>query len=119
LGSSTGILAFGITKNRRTSSVLSKPSFDHQSTSTAIFKSLIALKTRNGIMFSPHPRAKNCTIEAARIVLEAAVKAGAPEGIIGWIDQPMCGTIQTPFMQLCDLTWLLEGMAWSRPPIPQ
>ena len=55
-------------------------------TSTAIFKSLIALKTRNGIVFSPHPRAKNCTIEAARIVLEAAVKAGAPKDIIGWID---------------------------------
>ena len=57
-------------------------------TSTAIFKTLIALKTRNGIIISPHPRAKNCTIEAAKIVLEAAVKAGAPEGIIGWIDVP-------------------------------
>lgn len=57
-------------------------------TSTAIFKTLISLKTRNAIIISPHPRAKNCTIEAARIVLEAAVKAGAPEGIIGWIDVP-------------------------------
>lgn len=57
-------------------------------TSTAIFKTLIALKTRNGIIISPHPRAKDSTIEAARIVLEAAVKAGAPEGIIGWIDVP-------------------------------
>ena len=57
-------------------------------TSTAIFKTLIALKTRNAIIISPHPRAKNCTIEAAKIVLEAAVKAGAPEGIIGWIDVP-------------------------------
>ncbi len=57
-------------------------------TSTAIFKALIALKTRNAIIFSPHPRAKGCTIEAARIVLNAAVKAGAPEGIIGWIDTP-------------------------------
>ena len=57
-------------------------------TSTAIFKTLIALKTRNGIIISPHPRAKKSTIEAARIVLEAAVKAGAPEGIIGWIDVP-------------------------------
>ena len=55
---------------------------------TAIFKSLIALKTRNGIIFSPHPRAKECTIEAAKIVLEAAVKAGAPKDIIGWIDVP-------------------------------
>ena len=57
-------------------------------TSTAIFKTLICLKTRNGIIISPHPRAKNCTKEAARIVLEAAVKAGAPKGIIGWIDVP-------------------------------
>ncbi len=57
-------------------------------TSTAIFKALIALKTRNGIVFSPHPRAKNCTIAAARIVLEAAVAAGAPENIIAWIDIP-------------------------------
>lgn len=57
-------------------------------TSTAIFKSLISLKTRNAIIFSPHPRAKNATIEAAKIVLEAAVKAGAPENIIGWIDVP-------------------------------
>ena len=57
-------------------------------TSTAIFKTLIALKTRNAIIISPHPRAKHSTIEAARIVLEAAVKAGAPEGIIGWIDEP-------------------------------
>ena len=57
-------------------------------TSTAIFKTLMALKTRNGIIISPHPRAKNSTIEAAKIVLEAAVKAGAPEGIIAWIDVP-------------------------------
>ena len=57
-------------------------------TSTAIFKTLISLKTRNGIIISPHPRAKGCTIEAAKVVLEAAVKAGAPEGIIGWIDVP-------------------------------
>lgn len=57
-------------------------------TSTAIFKSLISLKTRNAIIFSPHPRAKNATIAAAKIVLEAAIKAGAPEDIIGWIDVP-------------------------------
>ena len=57
-------------------------------TSTAIFKTLISLKTRNGIIISPHPRAKQSTIAAAKIVLEAAVKAGAPEGIIGWIDVP-------------------------------
>ncbi|MEG1819437.1 MAG: aldehyde dehydrogenase family protein, partial [Oscillospiraceae bacterium] len=57
-------------------------------TSTAIFKSLLAIKTRNGIIFSPHPRAKNCTIAAAKIISDAAVKAGAPKGIIGWIDTP-------------------------------
>lgn len=57
-------------------------------TSTAIFKCLLALKTRNAIVISPHPRAKNSTIEAARIVLDAAVSAGAPEGIIDWIDVP-------------------------------
>ncbi len=57
-------------------------------TSTAIFKALICLKTRNAVIFSPHPRAKGCTIAAAKTVLEAAVAAGAPEGIIAWIDQP-------------------------------
>lgn len=57
-------------------------------TSTAIFKALIALKTRNGIVFSPHPRARRSTCEAARIVLQAAVAAGAPKDIIGWISEP-------------------------------
>ena len=57
-------------------------------TSTAIFKTLICLKTRNAIIISPHPRAKNSTIAAAKLVLEAAVAAGAPEGIIDWIDVP-------------------------------
>ena len=57
-------------------------------TSTCIFKALISLKTRNGIIFSPHPRAKKATVEPARVVLEAAVKAGAPEHIIGWISEP-------------------------------
>ncbi|MBQ2605030.1 MAG: bifunctional acetaldehyde-CoA/alcohol dehydrogenase [Clostridia bacterium] len=57
-------------------------------TSTAIFKALICLKTRNAIIISPHPRAKSSTIEAAKVVYEAAVKAGAPENIIGWIDVP-------------------------------
>jgi acetaldehyde dehydrogenase/alcohol dehydrogenase len=57
-------------------------------TSTVIFKSLIALKTRNGIIFSPHPRAKGCTVKAAGIILDAAVKAGAPRDIIGWIEEP-------------------------------
>ena len=57
-------------------------------TSTAIFKTLISLKTRNGIIISPHPRAKKCTIAAAKVVLDAAVAAGAPKGIIAWIDVP-------------------------------
>ena len=57
-------------------------------TSTAIFKTMICLKTRNGIIISPHPRAKKSTIEAAKIVLDAAVEAGAPKNIIGWIDVP-------------------------------
>ena len=57
-------------------------------TSTAIFKTLLALKTRNGIIISPHPRAKKSTAAAAKIVLDAAVEAGAPEGIISWIDAP-------------------------------
>jgi len=70
-------------------------------TSTAIFKCLIALKTRNGIVLSPHPRAKKCTIEAAKIVLEAAVEAGAPAGIISWIDVPSLELTNT-VMQECD-----------------
>lgn len=57
-------------------------------TSTTIFKSLISLKTRNGIIFSPHPRAKDSTISAAKTILDAAIKAGAPKNIIGWIDEP-------------------------------
>ncbi|MDR3079260.1 MAG: bifunctional acetaldehyde-CoA/alcohol dehydrogenase [Rickettsiales bacterium] len=57
-------------------------------TSTAIFKGLIALKTRNGIVVSPHPRAKRCTVETLRLMLELAVEAGAPKDIIGWIDEP-------------------------------
>lgn len=79
---------FGITKIYEPVGVLAGIVPTTNPTSTAIFKSLIALKSRNGIVFSPHPRAKNCTIEAAKIVLNAAVKAGAPENIIGWIDEP-------------------------------
>lgn len=64
-------------------------------TSTAIFKALLALKTRNAIIFSPHPRAKECTALAAKIVRDAAVKAGAPENLIGWIDEPSVEMSQT------------------------
>ena len=79
---------YGVTKVAEPIGVIAAIVPTTNPTSTAIFKTLIALKTRNAIIISPHPRAKNATIEAARIVLEAAVKAGAPEGIIGWIDQP-------------------------------
>lgn len=80
--------AFGVKKIAEPIGVLAAVIPTTNPTSTAIFKTLIALKTRNGIMISPHPRAKKCTIEASRIVLEAAVKAGAPQGIIDWIDVP-------------------------------
>ncbi|MDX2231233.1 MAG: bifunctional acetaldehyde-CoA/alcohol dehydrogenase [Leptolyngbyaceae cyanobacterium bins.349] len=75
-------------------------------TATAIFKALIALKTRNAIIFSPHPRAKNCTIAAAKIVLDAAVAAGAPPDIIGWIDEPTVPLSQM-LMQHADISLIL------------
>ena len=77
-------------------------------TSTAIFKSLLALKTRNGIIFAPHPRAKKCTAEAARIVYEAAVKAGAPRDIIGWIDVPSL-ELSNEVMQSADIILATGG----------
>lgn len=80
--------AFGIKKIAEPVGVIAAVIPTTNPTSTAIFKTLLALKTRNGIVISPHPRAKKCTIEASRIVLEAAVEAGAPEGIITWIDVP-------------------------------
>ena len=79
---------FGITKIAEPIGVIAAVIPTTNPTSTAIFKCLISLKTRNGIIISPHPRAKDCTAAAARIVLEAAVAAGAPEGIIDWIDCP-------------------------------
>lgn len=80
--------AFGIKKVAEPIGVIAAVIPTTNPTSTAIFKTLIALKTRNGIIISPHPRAKACTIAAAKVVLEAAVAAGAPEHIIGWIDTP-------------------------------
>ncbi len=77
-------------------------------TSTAIFKTLICLKTRNGIIISPHPRAKNSTIAAAKVVLEAAVAAGAPEGIIAWIDKPSL-ELTAQVMSSADLTLATGG----------
>jgi len=80
--------AYGIKKVAEPIGVIAAVIPTTNPTSTAIFKCLLALKTRNGIIISPHPRAKGCTIAAAKIVLEAAVAAGAPEDIIGWIDVP-------------------------------
>ncbi len=80
--------AFGLVKVAEPVGVIAGIVPTTNPTSTAIFKALIALKTRNGIIFSPHPRAKNCTNRAAQVVLDAAVKAGAPQDIIGWIDEP-------------------------------
>ena len=80
--------AYGIKKVAEPIGVIAAVIPTTNPTSTAIFKCLIALKTRNAIIISPHPRAKACTIAAAKLVLEAAVKAGAPEGIIDWIDVP-------------------------------
>lgn len=80
--------AFGIKKVAEPIGVVAAVIPTTNPTSTAIFKTMICLKTRNGIIISPHPRAKNSTIAAAKVVLDAAVKAGAPENIIGWIDVP-------------------------------
>ncbi len=80
--------AFGIKKVAEPIGVIAAVIPTTNPTSTAIFKCLLSLKTRNGIIISPHPRAKNSTIAAAKLVLEAAVKAGAPEGLFGWIDVP-------------------------------
>ncbi|ANU53311.1 bifunctional acetaldehyde-CoA/alcohol dehydrogenase [Acutalibacter muris] len=80
--------AFGIRRIAEPIGVIAAVIPTTNPTSTAIFKTLLALKTRNGIIISPHPRAKKCTIAAAKVVLEAAIKAGAPEGLFGWIDAP-------------------------------
>ncbi len=80
--------AYGVTKVAEPIGVVAAVIPTTNPTSTAIFKTLISLKTRNGIIISPHPRAKKSTIKAAKIVLEAAVAAGAPEDIIAWIDIP-------------------------------
>lgn len=80
--------AYGIKKIAEPVGVIAAVIPTTNPTSTAIFKCLLALKTRNAVIISPHPRAKNCTVLAAKIILEAALKAGAPEGIIGWIDKP-------------------------------
>ena len=80
--------AFGVTKVAEPIGLVAAVIPTTNPTSTAIFKTLISLKTRNGIIISPHPRAKKCTIAAAKVVLDAAVAAGAPKNIIAWIDVP-------------------------------
>ena len=100
--------AFGIKKIAEPIGVIAAVIPTTNPTSTAIFKTLIALKTRNGMIISPHPRAKKCTIDAAKIVLEAAVAAGAPEGIIGWIDTPSL-ELSNMVMKECDLTLATGG----------
>ena len=99
---------FGITKVAEPIGVLAAVVPTTNPTSTAIFKCLICLKTRNGLIISPHPRAKKSTIEAARIVLEAAVAAGAPEDIIGWIDEPTV-PLSGMIMRECDMILATGG----------
>ena len=100
--------AYGIKKIAEPIGVIAAVIPTTNPTSTAIFKTLIALKTRNGIIISPHPRAKKSTIEAAKTVLEAAVKAGAPEGIIAWIDVPSL-ELTNMLMQSADIILATGG----------
>ncbi len=100
--------AYGIMKIAEPVGVIAAVIPTTNPTSTAIFKTLLCLKTRNGIIISPHPRAKNSPIAAARIVLEAAVAAGAPEGIIDWIDVPSLD-LTTTVMRESDLILATGG----------
>ena len=100
--------AYGIKKIAEPIGVIAAVIPTTNPTSTAIFKTLLALKTRNGMIISPHPRARKSTIEAAKIVLEAAVAAGAPEGIISWIDVPSL-ELSNLVMRECDLTLATGG----------
>lgn len=100
--------SYGITKIAEPIGVIAAVIPTTNPTSTAIFKTLICLKTRNGIIISPHPRAKKSTIAAAKVVLEAAVAAGAPEGIIGWIDVPSL-ELTSEVMKSCDCTLATGG----------
>ncbi len=100
--------SFGIQKIAEPIGVIAAVIPTTNPTATAIFKTLICLKTRNGIIISPHPRAKESTIAAAKIVLEAAVEAGAPEDIIAWIDQPSL-ELTTQVMHSCDMTLATGG----------
>ena len=111
--------AFGVQKIAEPIGVIAAVIPTTNPTSTAIFKCLLALKTRNAIIISPHPRAKNSTIAAAKIVLEAAVEAGAPAGIIDWIDIPSLDMTNT-VMKEADIILATGGpaanphWAWGR-----
>ena len=105
--------AYGITRLAEPLGVVAAVIPTTNPTSTAIFKTLACLKTRNGIVISPHPRAKRCTAEAARIVLEAAVAAGAPEHIISWIDVPSL-EMTNLIMCECDCTLATGGPGMVR-----
>ena len=105
--------AYGIRKIAEPIGVIAAVIPTTNPTSTAIFKALICLKTRNAIVISPHPRAKESTIAAARVVLEAAVEAGAPEDIIGWIDVPSV-ELSAQLMREADLTLATGGPGMVR-----
>ncbi|MEG0902030.1 MAG: aldehyde dehydrogenase family protein, partial [Clostridia bacterium] len=105
--------AAGITKIAEPIGVVAAVIPTTNPTSTAIFKTLICLKTRNGIIISPHPRAKGCTMAAAKVVLDAAVAAGAPEGIISWIDVPSL-EMTNLLMRECDITLATGGPGMVR-----
>ncbi len=104
---------YGITKYAEPIGILAAVIPTTNPTSTAIFKTLLALKTRNGIIISPHPRAKGCTIAAAKAVLDAAVAAGAPEGIISWVDVPSL-EMTNMVMKDCDCTLATGGPGMVR-----
>ncbi len=100
--------AFGIIKIAEPIGIIAAIIPTTNPTSTAIFKALLALKTRNGLIISPHPRAKKSTIKAAQIILDAVVKAGAPKNIIGWIDEPSVA-LSNEVMQNADLILATGG----------
>lgn len=102
--------AFGFKKILEPIGVLAAVIPTTNPTSTAIFKCLLALKTRNGIIFSPHPGAKKCTIAAAKLVLDAAVEAGAPKGIIAWVDEPSID-MSVELMKSADMVLATGGPA--------
>ena len=105
--------AYGITTYAEPIGVIAAVIPTTNPTSTAIFKTLISLKTRNGIIISPHPRAKKSTIAAAKVVLDAAVAAGAPANIISWIDVPSLEMTDL-LMKECDLTLATGGPGMVR-----